>query len=182
MNEQITPIAGFSGYWIDPEGNVYSGMEQRSPGGHAQGFKTVIHNHPIRQMKPTVTYGRKVVALYRGGKMFMRRVHILVLEAFRGPRPFIGAVTRHLDGNPLNNHIENLKWGTQAENIADRDQQGRTARGQHHGKSKLTDDAIRDIRSRKLYRGLFTLLAKQYEISITHASRIWHGEGWEHVK
>lgn len=181
MNEKITPIAGFPGYWIDSEGNVYSGMEQRSPGGFGKGFKTVIHNHPIRQMKPTITYGREVVGLYREGKMFMRRVHVLVLEAFRKPRSK-GMVTRHLDGNPLNNNLDNLKWGTQKENLADRDLHGRTPRGELHWKSKLTDDIVRDIRSQEFYRGLFTKLSKEYRVSIQQISRIWHGEGWEHLK
>lgn len=52
------------------------------------------------------------------------RVHVLVLEAFDRPRPK-GAVCRHLDGNPINNHLSNLAWGTHKENTEDRKRHGR---------------------------------------------------------
>jgi hypothetical protein len=51
-----------------------------------------------------------------GGKVVL--VHDLVLTAFRGPAP-AGHVARHLDGNPSDNRIEKLKWGTRSENNQD---------------------------------------------------------------
>lgn len=45
------------------------------------------------------------------------KVHRLVCEAFHGPPPFPRAVVIHLDENALNNSPENLKWGTQKENL-----------------------------------------------------------------
>lgn len=45
------------------------------------------------------------------------KVHRAVCEAFHGPAPFTGAVVIHLDENALNNRPENLKWGTQKENL-----------------------------------------------------------------
>lgn len=45
------------------------------------------------------------------------KVHRAVCEAFHGPAPFEGAVVIHLDENALNNRPENLKWGTQKENL-----------------------------------------------------------------
>ncbi len=41
----------------------------------------------------------------------------LVCEAFHGPKPFPKAVTIHLDEDPSNNVPDNLKWGTQKENL-----------------------------------------------------------------
>lgn len=46
-----------------------------------------------------------------------RKVHQLVCEAFHGPKPFPGAVVIHIDENALNNRPENLRWGTQRENL-----------------------------------------------------------------
>jgi hypothetical protein len=45
------------------------------------------------------------------------KVARLVAEAFHGPRPFDGAVVMHLDENAANNRADNLKWGTQKENL-----------------------------------------------------------------
>ena len=45
------------------------------------------------------------------------KVHRLVAEAFHGPPPFDGAVVMHLDENAANNRADNLKWGTQKENL-----------------------------------------------------------------
>src|SRR4051812_39982225 len=46
------------------------------------------------------------------------KVHRIVAEVFLGPRPE-GAVIRHLDGNPLNNAVSNLEWGTPSDNMYD---------------------------------------------------------------
>lgn len=53
------------------------------------------------------------------GKVRDAFLHVLVVRAFEGPKPFEGAETRHLDGNKLNNDPSNLKWGTKQENLAD---------------------------------------------------------------
>lgn len=45
------------------------------------------------------------------------KVHRAVCEAFHGPAPFDGAVVIHLDEDGLNNRSDNLKWGTQKENL-----------------------------------------------------------------
>lgn len=45
------------------------------------------------------------------------KIHRLVCEAFHGQAPFPKAVVIHIDENALNNRPENLKWGTQKENL-----------------------------------------------------------------
>lgn len=45
------------------------------------------------------------------------KIHQAVCEAFHGKKPFEKAVVIHLDENALNNRPENLKWGTQKENL-----------------------------------------------------------------
>lgn len=68
------------------------------PGVHPKGY----HNHQLSMD------GTRVPAT----------AHALVLAAFVGPRPG-GLVVRHLDGNPANNALSNLAYGTDAENAAD---------------------------------------------------------------
>jgi hypothetical protein len=45
------------------------------------------------------------------------KVARLVAEAFHGGPPFEGAVVMHLDENAANNRADNLRWGTQRENL-----------------------------------------------------------------
>jgi hypothetical protein len=45
------------------------------------------------------------------------KVHQLVCDAFHGPKPFDGAVVIHINEDGLDNRAENLKWGTQKENL-----------------------------------------------------------------
>jgi hypothetical protein len=52
------------------------------------------------------------------------RIHTLVLEAFAGPRPE-GMEGCHNDGNPTNNHIDNLRWDTRSANNQDTLRHGR---------------------------------------------------------
>lgn len=61
-------------------------------------------------------YKVRRVRYYGLGRFIVSR---LVCEAFNGT-PSIGlklSVALHLDDNPLNNRPENLKWGTQKENM-----------------------------------------------------------------
>ena len=53
-----------------------------------------------------------------------RTAHRLVLETFRGPCP-PGQEARHLNGDPLDNRLVNLEWGTKAENTEDQFTHGR---------------------------------------------------------
>lgn len=48
----------------------------------------------------------------------------LVLTHFDRPRPFPEAQARHKDGNPFNNHIDNLEWGTAKQNSDDKKRHG----------------------------------------------------------
>lgn len=74
-------------------------------------------NGGVRQYGGTPSYGQD-----GDGRMIFRhqgktyKVHRIVCEAFNGPAPD-GAVCMHLDEDYRNNRPENLKWGTQKENL-----------------------------------------------------------------
>ena len=70
-----------------------------------------------RTLKPWTMkrVGHQVVGL-TGKRKFL--VHVLVLEAFVGPRPD-GMVCCHNDGDATNNRVENLRWDTYVENNKD---------------------------------------------------------------
>lgn len=136
-------------------------MEQRSPGGQANGFRTVVHRRPIRRMRATLTRRYLVVGLYRDDGMVLKRVHRLVLETFRGPRP-PGQVARHLNGRATDNRLANLVWSTQRENILDKVRHGTMPR-------RLTASAVQQIRQARHQRGQATAtrIAHTYGIGLS---------------
>jgi len=83
-------------------------------------------NGGIRKYQPKPTFGIKTKASKTARHEYMAlqnkkfgnmKIHRLVCEAFHGPAPFERAVVLHLDENAFNNRPENLRWGTQKENL-----------------------------------------------------------------
>jgi hypothetical protein len=107
----------------------------------------------------------------------MRYVHRLVLEAFAGPCEN-GMETRHLDGNPSNNHLANLKWGTIEENTSDRDRHGNFTNGERNGQAKLTNANVISVRQGKSSN---KDLAAYYGVCAACISRIKLGRRWKHI-
>jgi len=58
---------------------------------------------------------RKILRVGRLKRTF--KIARLVCEAFHGPPPHEKLVTIHIDEDPTNNTPENLRWGTQKENL-----------------------------------------------------------------
>lgn len=166
-------IVGFPGYWVDRVGHVYSGLVQRNRGGWATGFATTVADKPVRRMKPSVTHGYAHLTLWRHGKPFHRRVHLLVLETFHGPRPE-GLVARHLNGRKSDNRAANLRWGTHKENADDREAHGHT-RVAHISNRRLSSETVAEIRATARGRGVAIALAKRYGIRPGTVYGIWAG-------
>jgi hypothetical protein len=135
---RFTRIDGFPGYWVTHWGEVYS---FRKFGG---GFQ---RDKPLRRLNPLKTNNRylTVVLTNEEGRRIQKTIHSLVLESFDGPRPN-GFVCRHLDGNSLNNHIDNLQWGTDQENADDRLRHGTQVRCEKQHLAKLNAADVLEIR------------------------------------
>lgn len=99
-------------------------------------------------------------------------VHALVLLTFLGPRP-LNADIRHLDGNPQNNRLDNLCYGTRTENILDVYSIGKPWR-------KLTTEQVHEIRQKLKKGGVQRQIAKEYGVQEGCISAIKHGRiyGW----
>ncbi|WP_443063154.1 HNH endonuclease signature motif containing protein [Streptomyces sp. NBC_00483] len=72
-----------------------------------------------RWLKTPPSEGYPRVKLCVDGKEYTLRVHRLVALAFLGPAPDGKPCVLHGDGNQLNNHLWNLRWGSKSENMAD---------------------------------------------------------------
>jgi hypothetical protein len=114
------------------------------------------------------------------GKKRCLYVHQLVLAAFVGPRP-PGLVSRHLDDNPLDNRPENLAYGTQAQNMADRDKHGNGPTGARNGRSKLTPALVRLVRLARKGGASFQAIADAVNMNSTTIQDICKGRLWKDV-
>jgi hypothetical protein len=71
----------------------------------------------------TKTGGYLTVDLCNGQRRITKKIHALVLRAFRGECPE-GKESCHCDGNPANNCLENLRWDTHSANTFDKVRHG----------------------------------------------------------
>lgn len=97
-------VVGFPDYEVSDEGEVRRGLH--------------VHRFPGRPIGWNLTHVYPSVQLRRGDRRINQRVHRIVMEAFVGPRPD-DKQTRHLNGDPLDNRLVNLAYGTSAENMQD---------------------------------------------------------------
>ena len=127
-------------------------------------------------------YGYRRVSLHINGRQVYRVVHRIVLEAFIGVCP-AGKVTNHKNGNKTDNRLDNLEYVTPAENNNHARRCGlwRPARGEEHGFSKLTDEAVLEMR--RLARAGVSLekIAPRYGVTASNVSLIVRGKRWAHI-
>ena len=69
----------------------------------------------------------------------------------------------HNDGDPANNHLENLRWDTYQSNEADKLRHGTRRLGSATGGSKLREEEVLEIRRRKGEGEPMRLLAAEFE-------------------
>lgn len=100
---------------------------------------------PIRSLKPSGDgKGYFRVNLSIGGKVSTRYIAHLVAEEFIGPRA-AGQEVRHLDGNPANNSLSNLAYGSKADNMQDALRHGTFPVLERRPGAKLTRDQVTAI-------------------------------------
>jgi len=106
-------------------------------------------------------------------------LHQLVLTTYIGPCP-AGMQARHLDGNPENNNLINLAWGTSKENAQDRERHGRTRRGDSHGNAILCERDIHNILKEYTSKSAQTISC-EYGVSLVAIKHIVQGRLWRHI-
>ena len=104
------------------------------------------------------------------------KVHKAVALAFLGAREEC-MVIRHLDGNPKNNTLGNLSYGTQSENVLD----GYAYAGRIRKRQKLTLKSAGEIKE-KIKNGVRSVeIAREYGISQQSVCDIKHERIYGHL-
>lgn len=111
------------------------------------------------------------------------RVHRMVAEAFL-PNPNNLRDVNHIDGNKLNNNVENLEWASHPQNALHAWKNNLITKnvGEAHHRSKLTNKAVLDIR-KQMSEGISTRkeLAIKYGVDETTIRDIIVYRTWRHV-
>lgn len=134
-------VEGFEGlYKVSNEGVLVSTPRKGTKGG---------------VVKPCNVHGGYLMyRLCKKGKIHRELAHRLLANHFipnLENKPYIN----HIDGNPINNTLDNLEWVTQKENVQHAIKMGLvTNMGETHYQVKLTDGEvleIRDLYKHKIY-------------------------------
>lgn len=89
----------------------------------------------------------------------------------------------HIDGSKANNQDANLEWTTASENMFHRYQilGQKAVNGENHGKHKLTNEQVVDMRACYAAGERITYIAKRFSIANKTASQIIKMKSWKHV-
>lgn len=178
MNK-LKAIPGFPGYAASRDGRIWSKRALgRDPKTGRLCTKTSTDWH---ELKPSLdTKGYQFVVPCVDARLRIRRVHSLVLLAWRGP-PKKGEEACHRNGNRADPRLRNLRWGTRASNHADKRRHGTDNRGERNTHAKLTAADVLEMLRLKKSGTRNVDLAKKYQIHPVHVSNICRGASWEWI-
>lgn len=162
--------------------------ERRDIPGY-EGVYTITSDGKVHNAKGYLMVGWKnsdgypCVKLSLKGVQKSYLVHRLVLLTFVGPCPD-ACEARHLDGNPSNASVNNLKWDTPKANASDKRQHGTHQGGTEASGwgGKLTEEDVLRMRERIIEGDTTENVAKDYKMRVEDARHIISGRRWGHVK
>jgi hypothetical protein len=175
--------------WKDIEG--YEGLYQVSNLGRIKSLPKMVSGNHYRGERiigsSSGFYNR--VCLYKNNKAKSIRIHRLVAKAFI-PNLENKPEINHVNGNRLDNRVENLEWATPKENMRHAFDTGLNKgpnvngnqQGEKHPISKLTEIQIIEIR--RLYKegGISqSQIGRKFGITQAHTGKIINKILWKHI-
>lgn len=179
--EIFLPVKGYEGlYEVSNWGRVF-----RCKGSVEKKNRWGKYIYSIRRRELKQLFFKKAhycrVNLSKNNKEILFFVHRLVATVFLS-NPLNLPIVKHLDNNPQNNHISNLEWATQSNNVQQAYDEGRgsfvRAHGEEHIRAKLTDEIVRIIRNSSL-SGL--ILAQMYKVNSSTIYAVKQKRSWKHI-
>ena len=119
-------------------------------------------------------YGQLTV----GGKT--TSTHRLSYEHFVGPIPE-GMQVRHACDNPCCVRPDHFSIGTIADNMRDKTERGRQARGEKQYAAKLTEEQVQEIRNRYACGATHQKIADEFGVARTNVGMILRGDTWSYL-
>ncbi|UUV46419.1 HNH endonuclease [Bacillus phage vB_BanS-Thrax3] len=116
------------------------------------------------------------IRLRMHGELVM--LHRYVYEENFGKIPD-GLVVRHKCDNPNCINPEHLELGTHADNVRDRVERDRSAKGEGNGRTKLTEEQARFIKYDENHNN--SELSRMFNVSTKAIRLIKQGVNWKHI-
>jgi len=140
-------------------------------------------------IKPRATYvnknGYEMVGLQNKSERKHKRVHVLVSEAFIGPKDKNMDVN-HIDGNKLNNTLDNLEYMSRSDNCKHAFRLGLSytpfrERGESHCRSILSNSDVLSMRDKFSHGETRRNLATEFCVSYYTVWDITERRSWTHI-
>lgn len=156
----------------------YGGFYEVSNHGRVRSF----YHYPSGYILSPIAhrFGYKCFSLHKNNKQRTIALHRLLLMCFVGkpPKSYQAA---HINGNCMDNRLENLRWCSVSENQSHRAIHGTSNRGEGNGRSKISKKDV--LKIRKLHKkGLSQKqISQQFPITYSTISSIVNNKRWTHV-
>lgn len=176
------PIPGYKYYEASSHGRVRS-VDRTRPNGRWPGKTQRVAGKMLKQISTSQKY--LVVGVYTGEnrngyKTRTIRIHVLVAKAFLGPRPEKNQIA-HLNGDPTDNRLENLKYCTPKENESHKYTHGTRGLGELATNNKLTNKCVLKIREMASQKIPHKQIAKKFKISEKYVGEVFNRRKWTHI-
>lgn len=149
---------------------IYGGKYEVSDDGTI--YSNVSSHGPKPLVGKVTNWGYRMVVLTVDGKKLYKNVHRLVAEAFI-PNPENKRTINHIDGNKLNNCVQNLEWATTRENVC----HARDALGTKS--AKISMEIANQLRAEYATTHISQRqLAKKYGLQHTEVGYILRNKRW----
>lgn len=134
-----------------------------------------------RKLKPTLnSNGYYHISFYVDGVQSRRPLHRVVAELFIANPESLQCVN-HIDGNKLNNCVDNLEWISLEDNTRHAAKNGLIASGSRHGNAKLNEVSVSFIKL-AINKGLSNkAIAALNGVSEGAIGQIRKGNNWKNV-
>lgn len=177
MTETWKDVAGYEGiYQISNTGKVKSCARNVYQDGRLK------YKKPEKILKGyKLSCGYMMVDLRVNCNRERKTIHRLVAEAYL-PNKENKPMVNHIDGDKLNNSVENLEWVTGSENVIHALDMGLSPVGEKVKQSKLTAEQVKYIKGNYIPRNREfgqSALARKFGVSSSAIKMIVTGINWK---
>ena len=163
---------------------VFLFKSNRKPNMDGEELLEWIHNQTILDEETGCRIWTKCCDKEGYGQTSYKRIatkaHRLVYQLSNPVEVIDGFEVMHSCDNPSCVRLDCLSLGTSQDNIKDKVNKGRQAKGEKNGRAKLTEDDVKEIRRRyKKIKGQQTRLAKEFGISRKQIRSIVNNKLWK---